>query len=54
MKHLKKFTRSIKFWVLNKKFDSKVPFIDYDYDLSMVLEDKVSLEEVVQINIYLK
>jgi hypothetical protein len=47
---------SIKFWSLNKKFDSKVerPFIDYDYSLPMVLEDRVSLEEVVQINIYLK
>jgi hypothetical protein len=47
---------SIKFWLLNKKFDSKVerPFIDYDYSLPMVLEDRVSLEEVVQINIYLK
>ena len=49
-------TRSIKFWVLNKKFDrgTERPFIDYDYSLPMVLEDKVSLEEVVQINIYLK
>ena len=47
---------SIKFWSLNKKFDSKVerPFIDYDYSLPMVLEDRISLEEVVQINIYLK
>ena len=49
-------TRSIKFWVLNKKFDrgTERAFLDYDYDLSMVLEDRVSLEEVVQINIYLK
>ena len=49
-------TRSIKFWVLNKKFDrgTERPFIDYDYNLPMVLEDRVSLEEVVQINIYLK
>jgi len=70
-------TRSIKFWVLNKKFDrgtaqehiqggagllqkvrlaiqAERAFLDYDYDLSMVLEDRVSLEEVVQINIYLK
>ena len=48
--------RSIKFWSLNKKFDrgTERPFIDYDYSLPMVLEDKVSLEEVVQINIYLK
>ena len=49
-------TRSIKFWVLNKKFDrgTERPFIDYDYNLPMVLEDKVSLEEIVQISIYLK
>ena len=49
-------TRSIKFWVLNKKFDrgTERPFIDYDYNLPMVLEDRVSLEEIVQINIYLK
>jgi hypothetical protein len=49
-------TRSIKFWVLNKKFDrgTERPFIDYDYNLPMILEDRVSLEEVVQINIYLK
>ena len=54
-------TRSIKFWVLNKKFGARAhdrvterPFIGYDYSLPMVLEDKVSLEEVVQINIYLK
>jgi hypothetical protein len=49
-------TRSIKFWVPNKKFDrgTERPFIDYDYNLPMVLEDRVSLEEVVQINIYLK
>jgi len=49
-------SRSIKFWVLNKKFDrgTERAFLDYDYDLSMVLEDRVSLEEVVQINIYLK
>jgi hypothetical protein len=48
--------RSIKFWSLNKKFDrgTERPFIDYDYNLPMVLEDRVSLEEVVQINIYLK
>ena len=48
--------RSIKFWVPNKKFDrgTERPFIDYDYNLPMVLEDRVSLEEVVQINIYLK
>jgi hypothetical protein len=47
---------SIKFWSLNKKFDrgTERPFIDYDYSLPMVVEDKVSLEEVVQINIYLK
>ena len=47
---------SIKFWSLNKKFDrgTERPFIEYDYSLPMVLEDKVSLEEVVQINIYLK
>ena len=39
-------TRSIKFWVLNKKFDrgTERPFIDYDYNLPMVLEDRVSLE----------
>jgi hypothetical protein len=51
-----KITRSIKFWDLNKKFDRGLekPFIEYDYSLSMVLEDRVSLEEVVQINIYLK
>ena len=53
-------TRSIKFWVLNKKSDIYIhrgterPFIDYDYNLPMILEDRVSLEEVVQINIYLK
>lgn len=56
-------TRSIKFWVLNKKFDRGTESIGYDYypdyihfnySLPMVLEDKVSLEEVVQINIYLK
>jgi len=48
--------RSIKFWSLNKKFDRgpERPFIEYDYSLPMVLEDRVSLEEVVQINIYLK
>jgi hypothetical protein len=47
---------SIKFYSLNKKFDrgTERPFIDYDYSLPMVLEDRVSLEEVVQINIYLK
>ena len=47
---------SIKFWSLNKKFDrgTERPFIEYNYSLPMVLEDKVSLEEVVQINIYLK
>jgi hypothetical protein len=47
---------SIKFYALNKKFDrgTERTFIDYDYSLSMVLEDRVSLEEVVQINIYLK
>ena len=47
---------SIKFWTLNKKFDrgTERQFIDYDYNLPMVLEDRVSLEEVVQINIYLK
>jgi hypothetical protein len=49
-------TRSIKFCVLNKKFDrgTERSFIKYDYNLPMVLEDRVSLEEVVQINIYLK
>jgi hypothetical protein len=47
---------SIEFWSLNKKFDrgTERPFIKYDYSLSMVLEDRVSLEEVVQINIHLK
>lgn len=46
----------IEFWSLNKKFDrgTERPFIKYDYSLSMVLEDRVSLEEVVQINIHLK
>jgi hypothetical protein len=29
-------------------------FIDYDYNLSQILEDKVSLEELTQINIYLR
>jgi hypothetical protein len=49
-------TRSIKFWSLNKKFDrgTERAFLDYDYSLSMVLEDRVSLEELTQINIYLK
>jgi hypothetical protein len=42
----------IEFWSLNKKFDrgTERPFIKYDYSLSMVLEDRVSLEEIVQIN----
>ena len=46
----------IEFWSLNKKFDrgTERPFIKYDYSLSMVLEDRVSLEEIVQINIHLK
>lgn len=47
---------SIEIWSLNKKFDrgTERPFIKYDYSLSMVLEDRVSLEEIVQINIHLK
>jgi hypothetical protein len=46
-----------KLWNLNRKFNMDKDdrfFIDYDYNLSQILEDKVSLEEVVQINIYLK
>jgi hypothetical protein len=51
----------IKFWNLNRRFDpNKLDgigndlYLDYDYDLSMVLDDKVSLEQITQINIYLK
>jgi hypothetical protein len=43
--------------IINNKFDLDKDtrlFIDYDYNLSQILEDKVSLEELTQINIYLK
>jgi hypothetical protein len=46
-----------KLWNLNRKFNMDKDdrfFIDYDYNLSHILEDKVSLEELTQINIYLK
>jgi hypothetical protein len=46
-----------KLWNLNRKFNTDKGgrlFIDYDYNLSQILEDKVSLEELTQINIYLK
>ena len=46
-----------KLWNLNRKFNMDKDdrfFIDYDYNLSQILEDKVSLEELTQINIYLK
>lgn len=46
-----------KLWNLNRNFnmdkDSRF-FIDYEYSLSQILEDKVSLEELTQINIYFK
>ena len=47
---------SCKLWNLNRKFNIDKDdrfFIDYDYSLSQILEDKVSLEELTQINIYL-
>jgi hypothetical protein len=43
--------------IINNKFDMAKDtrlFIDYEYSLSQILEDKVSLEELTQINIYLK
>ena len=46
-----------KLWNLNRKFNMDKDtrfFIDYEYSLSQILEDKVSLEELTQINIYLK
>ena len=46
-----------KLWNLNRKFNMDKDdrfFIDYDYNLSQSLEDRVSLEELTQINIYLK
>ena len=46
-----------KLWNLNRKFNMDKDdrfFIDYNYNLSQILEDKVSLEELTQINIYLK
>jgi hypothetical protein len=46
-----------KLWNLNRKFNMDKDdrfFIDYDYNLSQILEDKVSLEELTQINIYFK
>ena len=53
----KKYTiTNIKFWIVNKRITktNDETFIDYDYNLPMVLEDRVSLEEIVQISIYLK
>lgn len=46
----------IKIWDLNRRFDPELNdrYLDYDYDLSMVLEDKVSLEKITQIDVYLK
>lgn len=44
-------------WNLNRNFNMDKDtrfFIDYDYNLSQILEDKVSLEELTQINIYFK
>ena len=46
-----------KLWNLNKNFNMDKDdrfFIDYNYNLSQILEDKVSLEELTQINIYFK
>lgn len=48
---------NLKLWNLNRKFNMDKDtrfFIDYEYSLSQILEDKVSLEELTQINIYFK
>ena len=46
----------IKIWLLNKKMNNinSRMFIDYEYNLSMIFDDKISLEEISQISIHIR